>query len=489
MANRAISIDALRGIAIVGMVLSGTISRAPHLPAWLYHAQIAPPDFVFNAQLPGITWVDLVFPFFLFAMGMAFPFAMNKQLERGLTEKKLIRRIILRSLKLFLFAVMLAHLSPFQYPQELGWIRYMMGLLAFAGFFMAFSRFPQRKHHETKINIAGYILLLLLVFLREKIWDLPFSIHKNDIIILVLANMALFGAIIWLFTRNNLYQRLAIVTLFFALRLTHSESDSWNQMIWNFNILQFLGDVLPGLAATLQQAGIDASKTIFFHPEYLKYLMIVIPGTIAGDLLYSGIREKIAYDRQPAEKVFPVLASILFLNIALNLWGLLSRNLDFVWIMNIITLSLITWIAGKGKFRHLQKHRHILKWSIFWLLLGLIFEAWEGGIKKDPATISYFFMTSGLSGFTVVLFGIMEPVFRNGNILSAVSQTGMNPMLGYVAATFFIMPVLYFLQVLPWIDQWYVAWSWAGLLRGILLTGLMVLVTVYSVRKNLYWKT
>lgn len=489
MANRAISIDALRGTAIVGMVLSGTISRAPHLPAWLFHAQIAPPDFAFNAQLPGITWVDLVFPFFLFAMGMAFPFAMNKQLERGLTEKKLIRRIILRSLKLFLFAVMLAHLSPFQYPQELGWIRYMMGLLAFAGFFMAFSRFPQRKNHETKINIAGYILLLLLIFLRENIWDLPFSIHKNDIIILVLANMALLGSIIWLFTRNNLYQRLAIVTLFFALRLTHSESDSWNQMIWNFNILQFLADVLPGLTATFQQAGIDASKTIFFHPEYLKYLMIIIPGTIAGDLLYPGIREKIAYDRQPAEKVFPAMASILFLNIALNLWGLLSRNVDFVWIMNIITLSLIAWLAGKGKFRHLQKHRQILLWSIFWLLLGLIFEVWEGGIKKDPATISYFFMTSGLSGFTVVLFGIMESVFRNGNVFSAVSQTGMNPMLGYVAATYFIMPLLYFLQALPWIDQWYVAWSWAGLLRGILLTGLMMLVTVYSVRKNLYWKT
>ncbi|TVQ09858.1 MAG: DUF5009 domain-containing protein, partial [Bacteroidetes bacterium] len=38
MKNRELSIDALRGLAIVGMVLSGTISRNPQLPAWLYHA-------------------------------------------------------------------------------------------------------------------------------------------------------------------------------------------------------------------------------------------------------------------------------------------------------------------------------------------------------------------------------------------------------------------------------------------------------------------
>ncbi len=476
-------------MAIIGMVLSGTISRDPQLPAWLFHAQIAPPDFIFDPEIPGITWVDLVFPFFLFAMGMAFPFAMNKQLEKGVKEKKLLRKIILRSLKLFVFAVMLAHLSPFHYPQEMGWIRYMMGILAFTGFWMAFSRFPLWKTHETKINLAGYIVLFLLAFLRVEIWDLPFSVHKNDIIILVLANMALFGAIIWLFTRNNLYQRLAILTLYFAVRFTHSETDSWNQMIWDFNLLQFFGEYLPGLSNALQQIGIDVNKTIFYHPEYLKYLMIVIPGTIAGDLLYTGLREKISYDRQPLQSVFPVMAAILFLNIALNLWGLLSRNIDFVWIMNILSVSLLLWLSGKGKFRHLQQYRKILNWSVFWLLLGLFFETFERGIKKDPSTISYFFMTSGLSGFAMIIFSILQPLLIPGRLMGFISQTGMNPMVGYVAATFFVMPVLCFLQILPWIDQWYLAWPWAGLLRGIVLTTLTILVTVYSVRWKFYWKT
>jgi predicted acyltransferase len=103
MTNREISLDVLRGLGIVGMVLSGTISRNPDLPAWLFHAQIAPPDFTFNPNLPGITWVDLVFPFFLFAMGMAFPFALNRSLDNGIPKRKIIRKIISRSLKAFLF--------------------------------------------------------------------------------------------------------------------------------------------------------------------------------------------------------------------------------------------------------------------------------------------------------------------------------------------------------------------------------------------------
>ena len=62
--RRALSLDALRGFAILTMVLSGTVPYKG-LPAWMYHAQLPPPDRVFNPNLPGLTWVDLVFPFLL----------------------------------------------------------------------------------------------------------------------------------------------------------------------------------------------------------------------------------------------------------------------------------------------------------------------------------------------------------------------------------------------------------------------------------------
>ena len=89
MNNRAYALDALRGYAIITMVLSATIVTQV-LPGWMSHAQTPPPDHIFNPSLPGITWVDLVFPFFLFAMGAAFPFSIGKRAEKGDSKLKLV---------------------------------------------------------------------------------------------------------------------------------------------------------------------------------------------------------------------------------------------------------------------------------------------------------------------------------------------------------------------------------------------------------------
>lgn len=81
--KRAYSLDAFRGYAILTMILSGTIASGV-LPAWMYHAQVGPrSNFSFDPSIYGITWVDLVFPFFLFAMEQLFlsPLAANMKKE------------------------------------------------------------------------------------------------------------------------------------------------------------------------------------------------------------------------------------------------------------------------------------------------------------------------------------------------------------------------------------------------------------------------
>ena len=84
--TRASSLDALRGYAILTMVLSGSVAWGV-LPGWMYHAQVGPrSNFVFDGSIYGITWVDLVFPFFLFAMGAAFPFSIGNKYRKGPPE-------------------------------------------------------------------------------------------------------------------------------------------------------------------------------------------------------------------------------------------------------------------------------------------------------------------------------------------------------------------------------------------------------------------
>ncbi|MBP1613292.1 MAG: hypothetical protein H6Q13_740 [Bacteroidetes bacterium] len=104
MNNRAFSLDALRGYAIATMILSATICEGI-LPGWMYHAQVPPPDHVFDPSRYGITWVDLIFPFFLFAMGAAFPFSIGSKHNKGTGTLNLVIHSLLRGVKLTFFAI------------------------------------------------------------------------------------------------------------------------------------------------------------------------------------------------------------------------------------------------------------------------------------------------------------------------------------------------------------------------------------------------
>src|SRR5690606_14756894 len=86
---------------------------------------------------------------------------------------------------------------------------------------------------------------------------------KSNIIILVLANMAVFGSIFWLLTANNLLLRSAVILAFMGVWFTKDVANSWTQALWNFH---------PDIRW-------------FYNFSFLKYLCIVLPGSVLGDLL------------------------------------------------------------------------------------------------------------------------------------------------------------------------------------------------------------
>ncbi len=483
--KRETSIDALRGIAIIGMVLSGTISRNADLPGWLFHAQVGPPGFVFTPEVPGITWVDLVFPFFLFAMGLAFPFSLGRLAERGISTRDMLRKIVPRTFKLFFFAILLGHLSPFHYPEELGFWRWTLPLLAFLGFFLTFARFPSHKAAEPWFNRTGYVVLLALLAVRAWVFDQPVSIHRNDIIILLLADMALFGALIWWFTQGNWWPRLAIMALYLALRLSTGAEGSWTAAVMAWTPLQTLG-ALPGADAVLDVFGIEPSRIVFYSANFLKYLCIVLPGSIVGDILY---RARVVDSQQPVNGVaWSVVALGVVLNVV-NVVGLYARWIGPTLLCNGLALVLIYWWTRPSQTALANEVKQVQRWSAFWLVLGLLLEPFEGGIKKDHSTISYFFVTSGLAGFLLVSFRFVFAQTKGTRWLQFMPIIGQNPMVGYVAVAYFILPMLSFVGIRSFIDGWHEFDPWLGVLRGFLLTALMVAVTAWTVRKRLFWKT
>lgn len=76
LSDRDPAIDSFRGLAVLMMFLANYMEHIRVVPAWLKHA----PDI-------GITVVDLVAPFFLFAVGLTFPMSVRRRAERSGWQK------------------------------------------------------------------------------------------------------------------------------------------------------------------------------------------------------------------------------------------------------------------------------------------------------------------------------------------------------------------------------------------------------------------
>jgi predicted acyltransferase len=125
------------------------------LPSWMYHAQSPPPSHQFNPDLPGITWVDTVFPFFIFSMGAAFPLALSRRIANGRSNAQMIWPIIKRGFALLGFAIYNYHMTPSKMvfkSQNMAWV---LGLVGFFLMFPMWGRLPW-KLDKFKSNILKY---------------------------------------------------------------------------------------------------------------------------------------------------------------------------------------------------------------------------------------------------------------------------------------------------------------------------------------------
>ncbi len=95
--RRLSSLDAFRGLTIAGMILVNNPGSWKHVYAPLKHA-----------EWHGWTPTDLVFPFFLFIVGISISLSFSKRIEQGIEKKELYLKIMRRTVILFGLGILLA---------------------------------------------------------------------------------------------------------------------------------------------------------------------------------------------------------------------------------------------------------------------------------------------------------------------------------------------------------------------------------------------
>lgn len=99
-AGRILSIDAFRGITILVMVFVNELAGIRDIPLWMKHVP---------ANADTMTFVDVVFPAFLFIVGMSMPFAIGNREKKGDSFFRLQWHIVWRTLGLLVMGVFMVN--------------------------------------------------------------------------------------------------------------------------------------------------------------------------------------------------------------------------------------------------------------------------------------------------------------------------------------------------------------------------------------------
>lgn len=473
MRQRLLSLDMLRGLSIFGMVFSAIIPSGV-LPPWMYHIQNPPPTHNLDMAQAGITWVDMVFPIFIFCMGVAIPLSGRAKIAAGKSAKEYFKELFTRFFMLWGFAYLCVLLNMSSCG---GALAQLLTLAGFCALFPLYLQSSKGRAIKWPLRAAGILLCLLLVFIGERLYGFNISLGRRSIIIFLLAFLYLFGGAIWYLTR----ERLNLRALIFALLLLFTL------------VTQYLE--LP--ATTYANPNIRW----WFNMEEFYFLLLLLPATYVGDLL-SGSKApaETAAQAKGGKGALRVLLegalsliillfctwTLYFLykiyrpgfNAALSRESLISLNL----LINCAILPLM----GIGTARLWPRFKGVFAIAALFLLWGLLMDPLDNGIKKVPCTISYCFVSFGISALLLIALNFAAQI-RSNPLQRIFAGAGANPLMSYVAYYILLLPILKLTGIMTWLQE-----ITASPLAGVARAALLVLISMWIVslfsQKRIFWR-
>lgn len=157
--RRIASIDIFRGLTILTMIFVNDLGHIKDVPWWLKHMP---------GDADGMTFVDVVFPAFLFIVGMAIPFAFRKRLQQGASLFQLWQHILLRTAGLLIIGVYMVNNYSLS-PSLNGMKNYVWTFLLFTSVILVWNAYPiatdARRWFFLTLRLLGIAVLIYLAII------------------------------------------------------------------------------------------------------------------------------------------------------------------------------------------------------------------------------------------------------------------------------------------------------------------------------------
>jgi heparan-alpha-glucosaminide N-acetyltransferase len=173
--NRIISIDVFRGVTMFLMLWVNDFWTLNSIPKWLKHA-VSGEDY--------LGFSDLIFPWFLFAIGLSIPFAFESRLLKGEDNVTIGKHILLRTIALLVMG--LFHMNMEMYNHQLSYIsKPIFVIISTLAFFMIWNDYSRLKGKNDffykLLPFLGIAVLIIMFFIYHgQDYDgnaVGFSIH------------------------------------------------------------------------------------------------------------------------------------------------------------------------------------------------------------------------------------------------------------------------------------------------------------------------
>jgi len=257
--SRIESIDIFRALTMLLMIFVNSLGHLSGIPDWLGHTSK-------DGDAMGLA--DIVFPFFLFIVGMSIPFAVKSRLKKGESKGKIIVHVLIRSVALLIMGVFHENISHIN-PQLSGISRPMWQLLVNLSFILIWNVYPDNKPKFKNVfiglRVLGIVSLIILaaLFRAGDINELIFFKPYWWGILGLIGWTYLISTIIYLYSK----QSLTVITLAFLVFAAYNVLSHAGLIILPSPFNSWFSFFGRGAFASLSLGGVMASLIYIWAKE------------------------------------------------------------------------------------------------------------------------------------------------------------------------------------------------------------------------------